>query len=90
MSALSCPPGSPRKLNQRSADADNRCVTARCKVLRQLIRESLYVVDERAVADAILAHAQIDDPANEPEVSASLPRKRRERPGQYRQGAVPR
>ncbi len=29
-------------------------MTARAKVLQQLIRESLYVIDERVIADAIL------------------------------------
>lgn len=29
-------------------------MTARVKVLKQLIRESLYVIDERLVADAIV------------------------------------
>ena len=30
-------------------------MNGRARVLKQLVRESLYVVDERAVADAILA-----------------------------------
>ena len=29
-------------------------MTARVKVLKQLIRESLYIIDERLVADAIM------------------------------------
>jgi hypothetical protein len=34
-------------------------VTSRCRVLRELIRESLYVVDERVVADAIVARTAV-------------------------------
>jgi hypothetical protein len=34
-------------------------VQERIRVLRQLVRDSLYVVDERAVADAIFARAQM-------------------------------
>jgi hypothetical protein len=38
--------------------ADKSTVQERIRVLKQLVRESLYVVDSIAVADAILLRAQ--------------------------------
>jgi hypothetical protein len=32
---------------------------SRVRVLKQLVRDSMYVVDERAVAEAIVARAQV-------------------------------
>lgn len=34
-------------------------VQDRVRVLKQLVRESMYVIDERAIADAILARAAV-------------------------------
>jgi hypothetical protein len=79
-----------RKLTSANDDADNGCVSARCELLKQLIRASLYVVDERAVADAILEHAKVHDVASDDEPSAALPRRRTAPLVRYRQDAVPR
>jgi hypothetical protein len=79
-----------QKLNQQTADADTHYVKARLKVLRQLIRESLYTVDEHAVADAILAHARVDDPMLYRDFRTSLPQRPRAGLGRHRRGDGPR
>jgi hypothetical protein len=47
---------------------------AHVRVLRQLVRESLYIIDEHAVADAILVHASIRLAAEHAEVQNQLAR----------------
>jgi len=44
-------------------------MTPRVRLLAQLISESLYVVDERAVADAMLARAAVRATVAESEIS---------------------
>lgn len=43
----------------RARDADRTTMQTYMRVLKQRVRESRYVVDERAVAEAILTHARI-------------------------------
>jgi hypothetical protein len=50
-------PEKPLKALRETADSED--VDARVRLLRQMVAESLYVVDERAVADAILARARV-------------------------------
>ncbi len=44
-------------------------MTPRVRLLAQLISESLYVVDERAVADAMLARAAVRATVSDSEIS---------------------
>jgi hypothetical protein len=52
--------------------ADNDPVRSRARVLRELIHDSLYVVDERAVADAIAARALVRQVVAEPSFRSEL------------------
>jgi hypothetical protein len=45
-------------LNHPAPEADTEPMESRVRVLRELVQKSLYVVDERAVADAIILRAQ--------------------------------
>jgi hypothetical protein len=50
--------------------ADGEGVDARVRLLKQMVAESLYVVDERAVADAIRARARLREAVAVPELRA--------------------
>jgi anti-sigma28 factor (negative regulator of flagellin synthesis) len=41
-------------LSPKDPEADRASAESRVRVLRELVQESLYVVDEQAVADAII------------------------------------
>jgi hypothetical protein len=49
----------PKPLKALRETADSESVDSRIRLLRQLVAESLYVVDEQAVADAIVARARV-------------------------------
>jgi hypothetical protein len=50
-------PSKPLKALRENADTES--VDSRIRLLKQMVSESLYVVDEEAVADAILAHSRM-------------------------------
>jgi hypothetical protein len=67
-------PAKPLKPLREGADA--RSVQDRSNLLREMVRDSLYVVDERAVADAIFARAIVRRAVAAPELRSE----QRERP----------
>jgi hypothetical protein len=56
--------------------ADTQDVQPRVRLLKQMVADSLYVVDERAVSDAILARARVRQVVAAPELRGE----RRQRP----------
>jgi hypothetical protein len=57
-----------KPLNELRETADARSVQPRIRLLREMVRDSLYVVDERAVADAIFARALVRHAVAAPEL----------------------
>jgi hypothetical protein len=55
--------------------ADSASVDSRVRLLKQMVAESLYVVDERAVADAILTRAQLRQAVAAPELRGGVRRR---------------
>ena len=57
------PPGSPEQTSSvaqgHGVDADTTAVQDRVRVVRQLVYESMYVIEQRTVADAILMRASV-------------------------------
>jgi hypothetical protein len=49
----------PKPLNRLRATADTETVEKRVRVLKEMVAGSLYVIDEQAVARAILARAEL-------------------------------
>jgi hypothetical protein len=48
--------------------ADSETVDSRVRLLKQLVAESLYVVDEQSVADAIVARTRVRQTVAAPEL----------------------
>jgi hypothetical protein len=63
-----------KPLNALRGTADSETVDSRVRLLKQLVEESMYVVDERAVADAIVARALVRE-------AVAAPRRRVRRRG---------
>jgi hypothetical protein len=63
---ISTHPAKPLKPLREAADA--RYVQSRVTLLREMVRDSLYVVDDRAVADAIFARALVRRAVAAPEL----------------------
>jgi hypothetical protein len=63
---ISTHPAKPLKPLRDGADA--RYVQSRVTLLREMVRDSLYVMDERAVADAIFARALVRQAVAAPEL----------------------
>jgi hypothetical protein len=57
-----------KPLKELRETADSEDVDPRVRLLKQMVAESLYVVDERAVADAILARARVRQAVAAPEL----------------------
>jgi hypothetical protein len=53
--------------------SDNAGVEKRVRVLKEMVDSSLYVVDERAVANAILARAVVNQAVAAPELRNGRP-----------------
>ncbi len=67
-----------RALNRLRQSADTENVDSRVRLLKQMVSESLYAVDEAAVADAVLARARLRQTVAAPELRSE----RSERSGQ--------
>jgi hypothetical protein len=71
---ISTHPAKPLKPLRETADA--RLVQPRVRLLREMVHDSLYVVDERVIADAIFARALVRRAVAAPELRSE----RREAP----------
>lgn len=60
-----------RSLNRLRATADTEGVEKRVRVLQEMVAGSLYVVDEQAVARAILARAELGRAVAAPELRST-------------------
>lgn len=60
-----------KPLKRLRETADTPGVENRVRVLKEMVASSLYVVDEQAVADAVLARAAVHRAIAEPELRSS-------------------
>ncbi len=63
----------PKPLNRLRETADSAGVEKRVRVLKEMVAGGLYVVDEQAVANAILARAAVRQAIAEPELRNGRP-----------------
>lgn len=62
-----------KPLNRLRETADSTGVEKRVRVLKEMVASSLYVVDEQAVANAILARAAVHQTVAAPELRNDRP-----------------